>query len=33
MWSVNFDGAGDSETEVDVDARSGQVVRVTRDDD
>ena len=32
-WSVTFEGTGDSETEVDVDARSGKVVRVTHDDD
>ncbi len=30
VWSVNFEGA--RETEVDVDARSGRVVRVTHDD-
>jgi uncharacterized membrane protein YkoI len=33
VWSVSFEGAGDRETEVDVDARSGKVLRVTQDDD
>jgi uncharacterized membrane protein YkoI len=32
VWSVSFDGAGDQETEVDVDARTGKVLRVTQDD-
>ena len=32
VWSVSFDGAGDRETEVDVDARTGKVLRVTHDD-
>jgi uncharacterized membrane protein YkoI len=32
VWSVSFDGPGDRETEVDVDARSGKVLRVTHDD-
>jgi uncharacterized membrane protein YkoI len=31
VWSVSFDGAGDRETEVDVDARTGRVLRVTHD--
>lgn len=32
VWSVNFE-RGDTETEVEVDAKTGRVVRVTRDDD
>jgi uncharacterized membrane protein YkoI len=31
-WSVSFEASGDRETEVEVDARSGRVVRVTHDD-
>ena len=33
MWSVNFEASGDRETEVEVDARSGKVLRVIQDDD
>ena len=33
MWSVNIEAAGDRETEVEVDARSGKVLRVIQDDD
>ncbi len=33
VWSINFEASGDRETEVEVDARSGKVVRVTQDDD
>jgi uncharacterized membrane protein YkoI len=33
VWSVNFEASGDRETEVEVDARSGKVLRVTQDDD
>jgi uncharacterized membrane protein YkoI len=33
VWSVNFEGAGERETEVEVDARSGKVLRVNQDDD
>jgi uncharacterized membrane protein YkoI len=32
VWSVSFEGPGDRETEVDVDARMGKVLRVTQDD-
>ncbi|HEX6022281.1 MAG TPA: PepSY domain-containing protein [Solirubrobacter sp.] len=32
VWSVNFERSGDRETEVEVDARTGRVVRVTHDD-
>jgi uncharacterized membrane protein YkoI len=33
VWSVGFEGSGDRETEVSVDARSGRVLRVNQDDD
>jgi len=33
VWSVNIEAAGDRETEVEVDARSGKVLRVIQDDD
>jgi len=33
VWSVNFEASGDRETEVEVDARTGKVLRVTQDDD
>ena len=33
VWSVNFEASGDRETEVEIDARTGKVLRVTQDDD
>ena len=33
VWSVTFERSGDRETEVDVNARTGRVVRVEHDDD
>ena len=32
VWNVNFEASGDRETDVDVDPRSGRVLRVTQDD-